>query len=138
MVDYRYTELAYKITPLFCAPAVWVVLVWLIRRLMREWCHFYAILIELLQQKYVQYISIICSCYATCKAFPFIIAVSYTQVPTAALPTDSRVVYELPLYDTLYIIELQCTFSVVAIVSSLIQVSSRLARINEPKGADKG
>jgi len=28
---------------------------------MREWCHLYAILIELLQQKYFQYISIICS-----------------------------------------------------------------------------
>ena len=51
-----------KLPPLFRAPAVWVVPVWLIHRLMWEWCHLYAILIELLQQKYFQYISIICSC----------------------------------------------------------------------------
>ena len=38
-----------KLPPLFRAPAVWVVPVWLIRRLMREWCHLYAILIEFLQ-----------------------------------------------------------------------------------------
>ena len=51
-----------KLPPVCRAPAVWVIPVWLIRRLMREWCHLYVILIELLQQKYVQYISIICSC----------------------------------------------------------------------------
>ena len=28
--------------------------------------------------------------YATCKAFPFIIAVLYTHVPTVVPPTDSR------------------------------------------------
>ena len=53
-------------------------------------------------------------------------------------PNDSRDVYDLPLYDTLYIIELQCTFFVEAIVSSLIQISTRTATINKPKGADKG
>ena len=63
--------------------------------------------------------------------------VLYTQVPTVAPPTDSRVVYDLPLYDTLYIIELQCKFSVVAIVSSLIQINARSATINKPKVADK-
>ena len=51
-----------KLPPLFRAAAVWVVPVWLIHRPIREWCHLYAILIELLQQKYFQYISIICSC----------------------------------------------------------------------------
>ena len=51
-----------KLPPLFRAPAVWVVPVWLIHRLMREWCHLYAILIEILQQNNIQYISIICSC----------------------------------------------------------------------------
>jgi len=49
-----------------------------------------------------------------------------------------RVAYDLPLYDTLYIIELQCKFSVVAIVSSLIQINARSATINKPKVADKG
>jgi len=38
-----------KLPPLFRAPAVWVVPVWLI--LMREWCHLYAILLQILQQK---------------------------------------------------------------------------------------
>ena len=33
-----------------------------IYRRMREWCHLYAILIEILQQNSFQYISIICSC----------------------------------------------------------------------------
>ena len=42
-----------KLPPLFRAPVVWVVPVWLIHRLMRDWCHVYAILIELLQQKYI-------------------------------------------------------------------------------------
>ena len=65
-------------------------------------------------------------------------AVLYTQVPTVAPPTDSHVVYDLPLYDTLYIIELQCTFSVGVMVSSFIQISTRSATINKPKGADKG
>jgi len=50
-----------KLPPLFRAPAVWVVPVWLIRRLMREWSHLYPILIEI-HQKSFQYISIICSC----------------------------------------------------------------------------
>jgi len=44
---------------------------------------------------------------------------------------------DLPLYDTLYIINLQCTFSVGVLVSSLIQISTRSATINQPKGADK-
>ena len=39
-----------KLPPLFRAPAFWVVPVWLIRRLMREWWHLYPILIEILQQ----------------------------------------------------------------------------------------
>ena len=73
-----------------------------------------------------------------CKAFPFIFAVLYTQVPTVVPPTDSRDVYDFPLYGTLYIIELQCSFSVGAIVSSLIQISARSATINKPKGAIKG
>jgi len=47
-------------------------------------------------------------------------------------------IYDLPLYDTLYIIGLQCTFSVGVMVSSLIQISARSATINKPKGADKG
>ena len=72
-----------KLPPLFRAPDVWIIPVWLIRRLMREWCHLYPILIEILQQKSFQYISIICSCsvnipwdnYATCKACPFIFVV---------------------------------------------------------------
>jgi len=51
----------------------------------------------------------------------------YTRsVPTVAPPTDSHVVYDLPLYDTLYIIEMQCTFSVGAIVTSLIQISAKM------------
>jgi len=51
----------------------------------------------------------------------------YTHlVPTVAPPTDSHVVYDLPLYDTLYIIEMQCTFSVGAIVTSLIQISAKM------------
>jgi len=33
-------------------------------------------------------------------------AVLFTKVPTVAPPTDCRVVYDLPLYDTLYIIDL--------------------------------
>jgi len=65
-------------------------------------------------------------------------AVLYTQVPTVAPPTGSRAVYDLPLYDTLYIIELQCTFSVEAIVSSLTQISARSSTINKTKGADTG
>jgi len=69
---------------------------------------------------------------------PCIFAVLYTQVPTVAPTTDSCVVYDLPLYDTLYITELQCTFSVGAIVPSLIQISARSATINKPKVADKG
>ena len=44
---------------------------------------------------------------------------------------------DLPLYDTLYIINLQCTFSVGAMVSSLIKISTRSTTINKPKGADK-
>jgi len=47
-------------------------------------------------------------------------------------------IYDLPLYDTLYTIELQCTFSVGTIVSSLIQISARSATINKPKVAHKG
>ena len=47
-------------------------------------------------------------------------------------------IYDLSLYDTLYIIDLQCTFSVGVMVSSLIQISTRLAKINKPIGADKG
>jgi len=47
-------------------------------------------------------------------------------------------IYDLPLYDTLYIIDLQCTFSVGVMVSSLIQISTRSAKINKPIGADKG
>jgi len=45
--------------------------------------------------------------------------------------------HDLPLYDTLYIIELQCTFSVRAIVALLIQISTRSTTINKPKVADK-
>ena len=47
-------------------------------------------------------------------------------------------IYDLPLYDTLYIIDLQGTFSVGVMVSSLIQISTRSAKINKPIGADKG
>ena len=76
--------------------------------------------------------------YAICKACPFIFPVLYTKVSAVVPPTDSSVVYNLPLYDTLYIIEMQCTFSVEAIVSSLIQLSTRSATTNKPKGAARG
>jgi len=52
----------------------------------------------------------------------------FTQLRTCSY-APVRVVYDLQLYDTLYIIELQCTFSVVAIVSSLIQINARSATI---------
>ena len=42
-------------------------------------------------------------------------------------------IYNLPLYDTLYIIDLQCTFSVGVMVSSLIQISTISAKINKPQ-----
>jgi len=42
--------------------------------------------------------------------------VLYTQVPTVAPPTDSRVVYDLPPHEALYIRELQCTFSAGALI----------------------
>ena len=70
---------------------------------------------------------------------PFIFAVLYIQVPTVAPPNRwPGCIYDLPLYDTLYIINLQCTFSVGVMVSSLIQISTRSATINKPKGADNG
>jgi len=96
-----------KLPPLFHAPAVWVVPVWLICRLMREWSF------------YIR---------------GFIYTSSYS------CPTNwwLHCIYDLPLYDTLYIIDLQCTFSVGVTVSSLIQISTRSATINKPKGADKG
>ena len=51
MGDYRYTELSYKITSLIsrtcCLGSSSLTYIY---RLMREWCHLYAILIELLQQ----------------------------------------------------------------------------------------
>ena len=68
----------------------------------------------------------------------FILAVLYTQVPTVPPPNRwPGCIYDLPLYDTLYIINLQCTFSVGVMVSSLIQISKRSATINKPKGAVK-
>ena len=43
---------------------------------------------------------------------PFILAVLYTQVPTVAPPNRwPGCIYDLPLYDTMYIINLQCTHS---------------------------
>ena len=43
---------------------------------------------------------------------PFIFAVLYTQVPTVPPPNRwPGCIYDLPLYDTLYIINLQCTHS---------------------------
>ena len=69
---------------------------------------------------------------------PFILAVLYTQVPTVAPPNRwPGCICDLPLYDTLYIINLQCT-SVGVMVSSLIQMSTRSATINTPTGTDKG
>ena len=47
-------------------------------------------------------------------------------------------IYDLQLYDTLYIIDLQSTFSVGVMVSSLIQISTRSEKNNKPIGADKG
>ena len=66
---------------------------------------------------------------ATCKACPFIFARSYS-CPTNWWP---GCIHDLPLYDTLYIINLQCTFSVGVMVSSFIQISTRSATINKPK-----
>ena len=69
----------------------------------------------------------------------FIFAVLYTQVPTVPPPNRwPGCIYDLPLHDTLYIINLQCTFSVGVMVSSLNQISTRSATINKPKDADKG
>ena len=131
-----------KLPPLFRAPVVWVIPVWLLRRLMWEWCHLY------LQQKYFQYISIICPVAvnitwdnnATFKAVSFYICgfiyTSSYSSPTKQMaglyiwsPTLRHAVYHKP---TVY------TFSVGVMVSSLIQIRARSATINKTNGADKG
>ena len=66
---------------------------------------------------------------ADCKLFP---SLTMRTLRTGSY-APGRVVYDPPLYDTLYIIKLQCTVSVGAIVSSLIQiiVQDRQQSINQ-------
>ena len=146
MGDYRYTELSYKLPPLLRAPAVWVVPVWLIRRLMREWCHLYAILIEILQPKYFQYFNylfllLLISLETITPHVRRVLLYSrfyvhkFLQLPH---PTDGRVVYMISHFMTRCISQTRSVHSVGVMVSSFIQISTRSATINKPKGADKG
>ena len=124
---------AIKLPLLFRAPAVWVVPVWLIHRLMRVWCHLYAILIgkHVLQQKELSihfkylFLLLLISLETTTPHVKRVLLYSrfykhkFLQLPHQLM---AGLYIWFPLYDTLYIIDLQCTFSV---VSSLIQISTR-------------
>ena len=107
-----------KLPPLFRAPAVLVVLVWLIRTLMPDWCHLYAITTKILSIHFnylFLFLLLLISLETTTphvRRCPFIFAVLYTQVPTVPPPNRwPGCINDLPLYDTLYIINLQCTHS---------------------------
>ena len=110
-----------KVPPLCRAPAVWVVPVWLIHAgVMPFICDSYRTITTKILSIHFNYlfllllISLITK--ATCKAVSFYIrGFIYTSSPTK-----------------------QMAFSVGVMVSSLIQISTRSATINKPKGADKG
>ena len=101
MGDYWYTELSCKLPPLFRAPAVWVVPVWLTHRLMWEWCHYNKNIFNTFQLSVPVAVNITWDNNATCKAVSFYIrGFIYTSSYSSPHQTDGRVVYMISHFMT--------------------------------------
>ena len=143
MGDYRYTELSYKNTSLIsrtcCLGSSCLTYTQAGAGVMPFICDSYRTITTKIPSIHFNhlFLLLLISLETTTphvRRCTFTFAVLYTQVPTVA-PSNR---YDLPLYGTLYIINLQCTLSVGVMVSAFIQISTRSATINKPKGADKG
>ena len=121
MGDYRYTELSYKITSLIsrtcCRGSSGLTYTWADAGVMPFICDSYRNITTKILSIHFNYLFLLLliSLEPTTphvRWCPFIFAVLYTQVPTVAPPNRwPGCIYDLPLYHTLYIINLQCTHS---------------------------
>ena len=128
MGDYRYTELSYKITSLISRTCCLGSSYTITTKILSMHFNYLFLLLLISLETTTPHVS----------RCPFIFAFylhKFLQLPHQLMV---GCIYDRPFYDTLYIIDLQCTISVGAMVSSLIQISTRSATIKKPKGADKG
>ena len=143
MGDYRYTELSYKITPLIspacCLGSSGLTNTQADAGVMPFVCDSYRTSTTKILSIHFNYLFLLLliSLETTTphiRRCPFIFAVLYTQVPTVPPPNRwPGCIYDLPLYDTLYIINLLCRGHGVTINSKY-----KIGKNNKPKGADKG
>ena len=134
-----------KLPPLFHAPAVWVVPVLLIHRLrvMPFICDSYRNSTTKLLSIHFFYLFLLLLISletTTPHARRVLLYSRFYKHNSYSCPINwwPGCIYDLPLYETLYIIDLQCTFSVGVMVALLIQISTRSAKINKTIGADIG
>ena len=121
MGDYRYTELSYKITSLIsrtcCLSSSGLTYTYADAGVIPFICDSYRTITTKILSIHFNYLFLLLliSLETTTphvRRCPFIFAVLYTQVPTVPPPNRwPGCIYDLPLYDTLYIINLQCTHS---------------------------
>ena len=119
MGDYRYTELSYKITSIIsrtCCLGIsgltyTVGLCGTDAIYMRFLSNYYNRILSI----HFNYLLLLISLETATphvRRCPFIFAVLYTHVPTVPPPNRwPGCIYDIPLYDTLHIINLQCTHS---------------------------
>jgi len=85
-------------------------------------------------------VNITCDNNATCKAVSFYIR-GFIYTSSYSSPTKQTAglyIWSPTLWHAVYHKPAVYTFSVGVMVSSLVQISTRSATINKPKGADKG
>ena len=143
MGDYRYTELSYKITSLIsrtcCLGSSGFTFTQADAGVMPFICESYRNITTQILSIHFNYLFLLLliSLETTTPHVRRVLLYSrFYKHKFLQLPHQLMVgcIYELPLYDTLYSIDLQCAFSVGVMVSSLIQISTRSAKINKPMG----